>query len=96
VLEFRDALNQQKSRLSVPRPEIPKSDDGGGLERFSQGVVPTSGGTKFDQLLWKNESKTLWFTPLEGTQHYRVSGPKSVFNDLLEQANGEDDGSTIK
>jgi hypothetical protein len=59
-------------------------------------VVPTSGGTKFDQLLRKDESGTLSITPLEGTQHYRVSGPESKFNELLKQANDKDDGSTMK
>jgi hypothetical protein len=58
VLGFRDALNKQKSRLSVPRPEVPESDKCGGIERFGQGVIHTSGGTKFDQLLRENESGT--------------------------------------
>jgi hypothetical protein len=94
VLGFRDALNKQKSRLSAPRPKVPESDKGGGIERFGQGVIPTSGGTKFDQLLRKNESKTLRITALEGTQQSLVSGPKSIFDDLFKQANGEEDGDT--
>jgi hypothetical protein len=89
-------LNQQESRLSAREPEVPESKDGLGPEGFTQGVVPISGGTKFDQLLRNDESGTLWFKTLEGTQHYRVSGPKSIFDDLLKQANGEDDGSTRK